>query len=86
MRWISLRSICSLMCRPPGEIVTHGTTGWLVAPDDAGALERGLRALLDDGELRARLAQAGAASVDRFAINRIVARYAALLEAVMIVQ
>ncbi len=37
--------------------VSHGETGWLVPPDDAGALAEGFRALAADGDLRAQLAE-----------------------------
>ncbi len=64
----------------PPEIVTHGTTGWLVAPDDGQALAAGLRTLLGDDGLRTRLREGATRSVERFAINEIVARYAELLD------
>ena len=38
------------------EAVTHGETGWIVPPDDAGALAEALATLAGDGALRARLA------------------------------
>ena len=66
----------------PGEIVEHGESGWLVAPDSAEALAEGLRTLLGDAGLRARLADRGSRSVERFAIETVLARYAALIEAV----
>ncbi|MBK7877275.1 MAG: glycosyltransferase [Planctomycetes bacterium] len=40
------------------ELLTHEKDAWLVAPDDAGALAEGLKKLLGDAALRARLAQA----------------------------
>ncbi len=49
------------------EAVTHGETGWVVPPDDAGALADALAALAGDGALRARLAcQARAVGRERF--------------------
>ena len=66
----------------PAEIVQHGESGWLVAPEGADALAEGLRTLLPDEALRRRLAAGGAKSVERFALGPIVARYAALFEAV----
>jgi glycosyltransferase involved in cell wall biosynthesis len=38
------------------EVVRHQDTGWLVRQEDAVGLADGLRTLLDDGELRSRLA------------------------------
>lgn len=63
----------------PGEIVAHGVSGWLVAPDSAEALAEGLRTMLGDDGLRRQLAERGSVEVERFALNPIVARYAALL-------
>lgn len=40
------------------ELVEHGTTGWLVDPDDPPALARGVARLLDDPELMHRMGQA----------------------------
>jgi len=40
------------------DVLTHGVDGWLVAPDDPGALAEGLRHLFAAGDLRGRLAAA----------------------------
>jgi glycosyltransferase involved in cell wall biosynthesis len=45
------------------ELVTHGKTGWLVPERDPVALAIALRRLMDDSELRLRLARAGAKNV-----------------------
>jgi len=45
------------------EIIDHGETGWLVPPGDAQALADGIRKLMDDEALRARLGAAGRASI-----------------------
>jgi glycosyltransferase involved in cell wall biosynthesis len=50
----------------PGEIVRHGVDGWLVPPEDVGALAEGLNLLMADDELRARLAEAAGRNVSRF--------------------
>jgi glycosyltransferase involved in cell wall biosynthesis len=41
------------------DIVVDGTTGFLIPPGDGRALRRALAALVDDGDLRARLGAAG---------------------------
>ncbi len=45
------------------ELVTHGKTGWLVPERDPQALAEALRLLIDDRDLRLRLAEAGARNV-----------------------
>ena len=66
----------------PREIVAHGETGWLVPVEDAAALGAAMQRLLGDPALRHRLAEAGQASAERFALPVILERYGALLEAV----
>ncbi len=47
---------------PPVEaLVAHGAEAWLVPPDDPAALAEGLRVVLDDAALRARLGAAARA-------------------------
>jgi glycosyltransferase involved in cell wall biosynthesis len=45
------------------ELVTHGKTGWLVPERDPHALAEGIRLLIQDTDLRLRLAKAGAKNV-----------------------
>jgi glycosyltransferase involved in cell wall biosynthesis len=45
------------------ELVMHGQTGWLVPERDPGALARAMQRLIDDDDLRLRLARAGAKNV-----------------------
>jgi glycosyltransferase involved in cell wall biosynthesis len=45
------------------ELVKHAKTGWLVPERDPNALAEAIRCLMDDGELRLRLARAGAIAV-----------------------
>jgi glycosyltransferase involved in cell wall biosynthesis len=45
------------------ELITHGKTGWLVGERDPHALAEAMRRLMDDDELRLRLAKAGAKNV-----------------------
>lgn len=53
------------------EVVRHLETGYLAPPEDAGALADGLRKLLDDHELRARLgAKARAVAEAEFSIEQ----------------
>jgi len=46
-----------------GEILEHGRTAWLVTPGDADALASGIRRVIDDAELRARLGEAARCAV-----------------------
>lgn len=56
------------------EVVDHGRTGLVTAPGDPGALADALARLMDQPELRARMAAAGvAAARQRFDEKRIVA-------------
>jgi glycosyltransferase involved in cell wall biosynthesis len=49
------------------ELVMHGKTGWLVPERDPRALAEAMRRLIDDDDLRMRLAAAGAQNVrERF--------------------
>jgi len=54
------------------EIVRHLETGWLAEPEDAASLAEGIRTLLDDAELRARLGAAARTDAET--------RYASALE------
>ncbi len=45
------------------ELVTHGKTGWLVAEHDPAGLGQAIRLMMDDPDLRLRLAEAGAKNV-----------------------
>jgi len=52
-------------------VISHGDSGWLVAPGDTEALAQGLTLLSEDGELRRRLASAGRRLVsDRYTFQR----------------
>ena len=68
----------------PGEIVTDGETGWLVPPDDEGALAAALVAAVNDAPERRRRGTAASAAVHtRYSWPMLGARlacaYAALL-------
>ncbi len=67
-----------------GDLVDHGRTGWLVPPGDPAALAHGLRALLVDPALRARLAASGrSVALARHDLKGLIHRIEALYSAVM---
>jgi glycosyltransferase involved in cell wall biosynthesis len=62
------------------EIVQHGATGLLVAPDDPRALADALRRLVNDAALRARMGGAARARIEQIAsFDRYAARLGAIL-------
>ena len=63
------------------EIVADGDNGLLVPPRDPEALAAALRRFLADGDLRERLRERAAASVERFAPDAIYAELERILEA-----
>lgn len=63
------------------EVFTHDRDAWLVAPDDARALAAGLRAVLADPALRARLAAALAARAPQNTWDARAARLVHWMEA-----
>jgi glycosyltransferase involved in cell wall biosynthesis len=64
------------------ELVTHGKTGWLVPERDPARLADAIRRLIDDGDLRLRLAKAGAKNVrERFSAEPGIDFVAAKLNA-----
>lgn len=65
--------------RGPREIITDGHDGLLVPPEDAGALAEALIRLIDDEELRRRMAANALASADRYRIGEIAARWEAMI-------
>ncbi|MEZ5312967.1 MAG: glycosyltransferase [Thermoanaerobaculia bacterium] len=63
------------------EVVRHGVDGLLYPVGDIGAMAEGARSLLSDPERHASFARAARAGAnERFAQDRIVARYRALYE------
>jgi glycosyltransferase involved in cell wall biosynthesis len=65
----------------PGEIVADGETGWLVEPDDIGALATALLEAIDNpGERARRGARAHAVAAERYGWPALAARFAAVLD------
>jgi glycosyltransferase involved in cell wall biosynthesis len=63
----------------PREIIRHGADGWLVPPNDAGALAEGIATLMADEALRQRLG-AGALGVrHRYSLAAVAAEWASFL-------
>ena len=65
------------------EVVHDGENGLLVPPRDREALTAALRRITDDGELRARLAEAAAPSVAPLAEDVLLTRVVERLESVV---
>jgi glycosyltransferase involved in cell wall biosynthesis len=66
------------------EAVADGETGILVPPEDAGALQTAIAALLDDEDLRTRLGSAGRKRMqDEFSIVTMAEKHIALYESVI---
>ena len=67
-----------------GEVVADGTTGLLVAPDDAQALHGAIARLVDDEALRVRLGEAGRKRMqNEFSIATMAAAHLALYESLI---
>lgn len=64
----------------PRDIVVPGESGELVPPEDPDALAAAMAGLIGDPDRRKRLAEAGLRRVRRFAIEDMIACYAALFE------
>lgn len=62
------------------EVVSDGENGLLVPPGDPQALAAAIRRLLDDGELRSRLAAAAPGSVASYTEEAVFSRIASALE------
>ncbi len=64
----------------PADILRHGETGWLVPPEDAGALAAAIRLLLNDRDRAQSLAAAGAIAAERYQTSRVAGEYAAAIK------
>jgi glycosyltransferase involved in cell wall biosynthesis len=66
------------------ESVLDGVTGLLVPPEDADALHEGIATLIDDDELRIRMAAAGRERMqNEFSIDTMADKHVALYESVL---
>lgn len=68
----------------PSDIIDHERTGLLVPPADVKALSAALDRVMGDKELRERLGGAARADIQRFAPDKIVAQWDALLAQVLL--
>jgi len=68
--------------RGPAEIITDGQDGVLVPPEDVVGLSAAMLALIEDGELRRRLGDAGPAKAAQYDLPSITARWEDRLQAV----
>lgn len=48
------------------DLITHGESGWLTEPGDAGAIAIGIQRIMNDDQLRQRLAANGVAAMRRY--------------------
>ncbi len=64
----------------PRQIVQDGVDGILVPPDDPAALADGMRRLMEDRELRRRLASRAPEVAQRFGLDRVLGLWEAVLE------
>jgi glycosyltransferase involved in cell wall biosynthesis len=67
----------------PAEVVSHGIDGLLVQPGDAKAMADAIAELLEDGELRTRLAEAAALKAHRYRPEQVATEVEAVYEAVL---
>ena len=65
----------------PGEIITDGRDGLLVAPEDVAALSAALLRVIEDAELRRRLGAAALQTARDYDVRAVGARWEAVLEA-----
>lgn len=66
------------------DMVEHGVSGWLAAPENVQELAAGISCLLGDAELRERMGRAGREKVEReFSQSVVAAQYKALYERIL---
>jgi glycosyltransferase involved in cell wall biosynthesis len=66
----------------PADILGNGQGGILIGPNDVSGLAQAIDRLLARPDERANLKTAGRRSIERFALARIAAQYADLIEKV----
>jgi glycosyltransferase involved in cell wall biosynthesis len=72
-------------CRSgPRDVVCHEYNGLLVPIEDVAALSRAIVSLVEDDELRARLAKNAMAVRERFAAPAILAQWERLMDEILI--
>jgi glycosyltransferase involved in cell wall biosynthesis len=70
----------------PAEILTHGTDGLLVPPGDSDALADAIVQLLEDRDLRVRLAEAAAVKAQRYRPDGVAAEVEAVYASMLTTQ
>lgn len=81
--WAHRRPVVTARSMGPSHLIHHDDLGVLVPVDDAPALAEGIRRVLDDPALRARIVAAGRARYEtEFTEAAVVARYLAFFEEV----
>jgi glycosyltransferase involved in cell wall biosynthesis len=76
--------VISFDCKTgPGDIVEHGSTGWLVPPDDVGALAQAMEQLIADPARRRQLARNATAVAERLSPAKIMQRWDELIDSVV---
>ena len=66
-------------CRTgPSDIIENNRNGLLIDDQDMSKMQKGLRLLIEDETLRARLSNAGISSLERYDIDSITERYETL--------
>ena len=67
----------------PSEIIDHNVNGLLIEDQNFDAMAEGINTLIKDKELRLRLAEKGANSLERFKIDTIYNKYLDIFESIM---
>ncbi len=67
----------------PSELITHERDGWLVRPEEPGALAQAMDKLLGNPGLRKSIGAAAALSMEKFDRQRILPRYGELFAEVL---
>jgi len=65
------------------DLVDHGETGVLAAPGDAGSLAAAMRTLIDDANLRQRMASQGLRKVETLKAKAVIPRIEKFYERIL---